>query len=111
MFPFSASGAPYNWLTQSSLDTYAADYTLAQNTSETQSSLLFTIGKKDPSRPDIGKGVIKGPGGSRGGGPLRGGAARQEGITVFSPQPTNLAEGYCYPPFRLSVRLLTFEMQ
>ena len=34
---------------------------------------------------------------------------------IFSPQPTNLAEGYCYPPFRLSVRpsvrLLAFEMQ
>ena len=33
----------------------------------------------------------------------------------FSPQPTILAEGYCYHPFRLSVcpsvRLLTFEMQ
>ena len=22
----------------------------------------------------------------------------------FSPQPTNLAEGYCYPPFNVSVR-------
>ena len=33
----------------------------------------------------------------------------------ISPQPTNLAEGYCYPPFRPSirpsVRPLTFEMQ
>ena len=27
----------------------------------------------------------------------------KENIVVFSPQPTNLAEGYCYPPFRLSV--------
>ena len=25
-------------------------------------------------------------------------------ICVFSPQPTNLAEGYCYPPFRPSIR-------
>ena len=24
---------------------------------------------------------------------------------VFSPQPTNLAKGYCYPSFRLSVHL------
>ena len=31
--------------------------------------------------------------------------------SIFSPQPTNLAEGYCYPPFRPSVRPLTFEMQ
>ena len=30
---------------------------------------------------------------------------------VFSAQPTNLAEGYCYPPVRLSVLLLTFEMR
>ena len=38
---------------------------------------------------------------------------------VFSRQPTYLTEGYCYPPFRLSVRpsvhpsvrLLTFEVQ
>ena len=26
-------------------------------------------------------------------------------LRFFSPQPTNLAEGYCYPPFRPSVRL------
>ena len=37
---------PYNWLTQSSLDTYAADFnlTLPTNT-QSESSLLFTIGK------------------------------------------------------------------
>ena len=47
----------------------------------------------------------------------------ETGHPFFSPQPTNLAEGYCYPPVRLSVRpsvrlsvrpsvrLLTFEVQ
>ena len=40
------SKAPFNWLTQSSLDTYAPDFNLTLPTStQSDSSLLFTIGK------------------------------------------------------------------
>ena len=42
----SGSKAPFNWLTQSSLDTYAPDFNLTLPTStQSDSSLLFTIGK------------------------------------------------------------------
>ena len=41
--------APFNWLTQSSVDTLAVDYTLPQTAAtaagDTQSSLLFTVGR------------------------------------------------------------------
>lgn len=43
---WSDAAVPYDWLTQSSLDTYAGSYGLTvASQSQADSSLLFTIGK------------------------------------------------------------------
>lgn len=63
--PVSLSGGggkgPYNWLTQSSMDTFA-DYSQSLTT-DTQSSLLFTVGKSSTSKPGARRtGAPVGPG-------------------------------------------------
>lgn len=44
------SKGPYNWLTQSSLDTFSDHLLTLPTTQESQTSLLFTIGKP-PTKP------------------------------------------------------------
>ena len=41
----TGSNAPFNWLTQSSLDTLATDVSMSLGGTQTQSSLLFTVGR------------------------------------------------------------------
>ena len=55
---------PYNWLTQSSLDTFADVSIVPMDTQMSQSSLLFTVGTADtqgrgPRRPRPGLGFGK----------------------------------------------------
>ena len=45
----SDAKAPFNWLTGSSLDTYSTEVTLTQH-ADSQSSLLFTIGRDDTTK-------------------------------------------------------------
>jgi len=49
---YSGGDPYYNWLTQSRLDTFA-DLTSssAGDSATTQSSLMFTVGRRSPSRP------------------------------------------------------------
>ena len=72
MFVVGVARGPYNWLTQSSLDTFTDFPT---SVSQSQSSLLFTIGKKPAPPggkrrlkavgPDFGQGRL-GDGGKEG---------------------------------------------
>ena len=59
-----ASKGPYNWLTQSSLDTYSDVSMVPMDTQVSQSSLLFTVGTADSQgrptrRPRPGAGFGK----------------------------------------------------
>ncbi|XP_052262779.1 DNA-dependent protein kinase catalytic subunit-like isoform X1 [Dreissena polymorpha] len=44
---------PFNWLTQSSLDTFAVTSTFTMETAASQSSLLFTVGTGEPKKPSL----------------------------------------------------------
>ena len=63
-FDSGASKGPYNWLTQSSLDTYSDVSMVPMDTQVSQSSLLFTVGTADSQgrptrRPRPGAGFGK----------------------------------------------------
>ena len=83
----TGSKAPFNWLTQSSLDTFA-DYSLSA--SETPSSLLFNVGsggQRSSSRRTVGAAQMRGSGPRDGFGgriprPTAGaaGSANEEGV-------------------------------
>ncbi|KAK7506702.1 hypothetical protein BaRGS_00002177 [Batillaria attramentaria] len=57
----AGSRAPFNWLTQSSLDTFA-DYSLPTGMSESQSSLLFSVGSSSQGPQAKARAVKKGRG-------------------------------------------------
>ena len=64
LFFSGASKGPYNWLTQSSLDTYSDVSMVPMDTQVSQSSLLFTVGTADSQgrptrRPRPGAGFGK----------------------------------------------------